>query len=165
MCPCFAVRGQGYGCGCVCPPPWGTGTSGASRTHRDIRVRGACAWSWHTRSQTRVWLCTCLCFRSCLQSVAGEYLWPLSGHMSLCVGGVSTTAAGLGLPLAAPVALSAQRKRAMSCDTTPSCSWASSFRTNTATTLRGAAVEQNTSPPSPYPLGPHSMFQGRTNAL
>lgn len=150
----------------LCAPPWRAGTSGhSSRKHGDIRVCRACVWSWHTRAQAHMWLCTCLCLCSHLQSVAGEHPWALCGQVSLCVGRVSTTAAGLRLPLTAPVALSAQRKRAMSCDTTPSCSWASSFRTNTATPLRVATVVQNTSPPSPYPVGPHSTFQGRTDAL
>lgn len=142
------------------------GTSGrASPMHKDTCVCRPVPRSWHASACACVWLCTCLRLCSRLQSVAGEIPWPLRGHMSLCRGGFHH-GSWLGAPLdSSSGPFSPKKKGHVSWYYSLSCSWALSCRINTATTLRGADMVQNTSPPSPCPLGPCSACRGGTDAL
>lgn len=114
------------------------GTLGrASPAHGDLCVRRACAWEP---------ACRCLCTRVSLltlQSVAGEHRWPRA-HVSLHPGEVHHSS-WPGAPLASSSGtFSPEKKGHVSAYHSPWCSLASSCRINTATTLRGADVVQNT---------------------
>lgn len=113
MCPCFAVRGQGHGCGRVCPPP--AGTSGMPALHTGTSV---CADPVPGSSCVSV----CGFAHSCgFAHACSQWLESVRGPCvatCLSVGWFPPKQPTQGSPQEL-VALSAQRKKAMSCDTIP----------------------------------------------
>lgn len=165
MCPCFTVRGRGRGCGGACPPACRDTRACKPCTRGPLRAQSLCLGAG---AQLPVHACG---FAHAAVGGWRASVAPVRGHVSLCIqwwGGVHHSS-WPGAPLdSSSGTFSPKKKGHVSAYPSLWCSLASSCRINTATTLRGADVVQNTSPAthtSPCTLGPCSVCRGGTYAL